>query len=79
MLLPHPLHELSPAALFILDTLRDNLVRAGYTLKDRDAAWKEFGELRTPYAGPINGLATFFAIPPLQWIGDRSEIGTKAH
>jgi len=33
LLLPHPLPELFPAALFILDTLRDDLARAGYTVE----------------------------------------------
>jgi hypothetical protein len=52
----------------------DRLVSAGYTLADRDEAWKKFAALRSTYAGHLNALAHFFRIPPLQWIGDRSSI-----
>jgi hypothetical protein len=52
----------------------DRLVSAGYTLTDRDEAWKKFSALRSTYAGHLNALAHFFRIPPLQWIGDRSSV-----
>lgn len=50
----------------------DRLARAGYTLRDRDAAWSHFSELRRAYAPNLNALAHFFRTPPLQWIGDRN-------
>jgi hypothetical protein len=52
----------------------DRLERAGWELHDRDEAWKRFSTLRSAYAPHLNTLARFFAIPPLQWIGDRSPI-----
>jgi hypothetical protein len=57
----------------------NQLVEAGYTLRDRDEAWKRFSDLRSNYAARLNALARFFEIPPLQWIGDRSSIGASAH
>jgi Ion channel len=57
----------------------DRLVAAGYSLRDRDEAWTRFSGLRSGYAGRLNVLAAFFAIPPLQWIGDRSIIMAGPH
>lgn len=56
----------------------DRLSAAGYELRDRDEAWGRFSNLRRSYAPPLNVLARFFEIPPLQWIGDRSII-VSAH
>ncbi|GAC1613792.1 MAG: hypothetical protein NVS9B1_22690 [Candidatus Dormibacteraceae bacterium] len=50
----------------------DRLAAAGYTLADPDLAWKKFSELRSKYAVPLNEMARWWAIPPAQWIGDRS-------
>jgi hypothetical protein len=47
---------------------------AGYRIADSDAAWDRFSSLRGAYAPQLDALARFFAIPPLQWIGDRSPI-----
>ncbi|HYL27065.1 MAG TPA: potassium channel family protein [Candidatus Nitrosotalea sp.] len=57
----------------------DRLAAAGYRLRDRDEAWSRFANLRSSYATHLNELARFFEIPPLQWIGDRSSIGTPHH
>lgn len=59
----------------------DRLERSGYTLHQRDQAWERFSTLRRAYAGPLNAMAHYFSIPPLQWIGDRSELPArmKAH
>lgn len=57
----------------------DRLETAGYTLSERDEAWSRFSNLRSTYASHLNVLAAFFAIPPLQWIGDRSEIKFSPH
>jgi len=56
----------------------DRLHDAGYTIKDREVAWERFATLRSTYAKHLNGLAAFFQIPPVQWIGDRSII-TSPH
>jgi hypothetical protein len=57
----------------------ERLSAAGYTMLDRDDAWTRFAGLRSGYASRLNALAAFFAIPPLQWIGDRSTIHVTPH
>ncbi len=57
----------------------ERLSAAGYAMLDRDDAWKRFAGLRSGYASRLNALAAFFAIPPLQWIGDRSTIHATPH
>lgn len=61
------------------DRACDRLESAGYTLRERDAAWKRFAELRSTYAGHLNAMAAFFEIPPLQWVGDRGTIKKAPH
>jgi hypothetical protein len=50
----------------------DRLLKAGYQIKDREAGWKRFVELRSNYADTLNSIAHWLVIPPAQWIGDRS-------
>jgi hypothetical protein len=50
----------------------DRLVKAGYRIRDREAGWKRFVELRSNYADTLNSIAQWLVIPPAQWIGDRS-------
>jgi hypothetical protein len=57
----------------------DRLAAAGYALRDRDEAWTRFAGLRSSYAARLNGMAAFFQIPPLQWIGDRSILAAAPH
>ncbi len=57
----------------------DRLVSAGYRVGDRDIAWGRFAALRSTYAAHLNAMAKQFLIPPLQWIGDRSELGHTPH
>jgi hypothetical protein len=57
----------------------DRLAAAGYAIRERDEAWTRFSNLRTSYAPHLSALASFFQIPPLQWIGDRSIIATSPH
>lgn len=47
---------------------------AGYRLRDGDGAWETFAALRANYAGDLNSMAWFWAVPPAQWIGDRSPL-----
>jgi hypothetical protein len=56
------------------DNACDRLTRAGFLLHDRDASWERFAAMRATYAPQIDGLAQFFQIPPLQWIGDRGPV-----
>jgi hypothetical protein len=53
---------------------RARLAQAGYALRDEAASWKDFCRLRSRYAEALNGIARFWAIPPAQWIGDRSTL-----
>jgi hypothetical protein len=48
------------------------LQRAGYRLREPDAAWKEFSTLRTRYAAWLNETTKYLGVPPAAWIGDRS-------
>jgi hypothetical protein len=57
----------------------DRLAAAGYALRERDEAWRRFSALRSRYAAPLNGLARFFEIPSLAWIGDRTMLGHSPH
>lgn len=35
----------------------DRLVKAGYRVRDAEAGWKQFAELRSKYASPLNQMA----------------------
>jgi hypothetical protein len=50
----------------------ERLQQAGYRIKDPEAGWTKFAELRSKYATTLNHMARLLAIPPAQWIGDRS-------
>lgn len=50
------------------------LETAGYRLRPRDESWQEFWILRSRYAAPLNSLALWLDIPPVQWVGDRAVI-----
>ncbi|HET9031172.1 MAG TPA: potassium channel family protein [Candidatus Aquilonibacter sp.] len=67
-------HDLVGITREEFDHACDRLAHAGYTLHERERAWKNFSLLRRAYAAPLNWLAHRFSIPPLQWIGDRSEV-----
>lgn len=45
---------------------------AGYQLREAQAAWAQFSELRSKYAGWLNQTTKGLGVPPAQWIGDRS-------
>jgi hypothetical protein len=53
---------------------RTRLVGAGFALRDEETSWNEFCRIRGRYAEALNGIARFWAIPPAQWIGDRSAV-----
>ena len=48
------------------------LRRAGYRLRDVDAAWDEFTSLRSIYLPWLERLTRVLALTPAPWIGDRS-------
>jgi hypothetical protein len=50
----------------------ERLKKAGYKIKDVDEGWQKFVAKRAKYAATINHMAQLLAIPPAQWIGDRS-------
>jgi hypothetical protein len=56
----------------------ERLVKAGYRVRDTEAGWKQFAELRSKYASPLNQMAHWLVIPPAEWIGDRSYIPHRA-
>lgn len=53
---------------------RARLERAGWRLRPETQSWEAFQRLRSEYAGRINALASYWATPPAQWIGDRSPL-----
>jgi len=56
----------------------ERLVKAGYHVRDTEAGWKQFAELRSKYASPLNQMAHWLVVPPAEWIGDRSYIPHRA-
>lgn len=58
-------------------TAYGHLRAAGIPLRDEETAWTEFAALRASYAAPLNAFASYFRIPPAQWIGDRSLLPTR--
>ena len=56
------------------DEARARLGGAGYGLRDAEESWRAFSETRATYAGRLNALAKNWAVPPAQWIGDRSYV-----
>lgn len=55
------------------------LERVGFQLRNPEEAWRAFAEMRSTYAGPVNEMARYFATPPAQWIGDRSNLPYHNH
>ncbi len=56
----------------------DRLIKSGYRVRDTEAGWKQFAELRSKYASPLNQMAHWLVVPPAEWIGDRSYIPHRA-
>lgn len=52
----------------------ERLEAAGYRVLPANAAWPRFAEIRAQYAADLNVMARYWAIPPTQWIGDRSSL-----
>jgi hypothetical protein len=56
----------------------ERLAKAGYRVRDTEAGWKQFAELRSKYASPLNQMAQWLVVPPAEWIGDRSYLPHRA-
>ena len=56
------------------ETARHRLAAAGWRLRDAEQSWAAFESLRGRYADDLNQMARFWAVPPAQWIGDRSAL-----
>ncbi|MBC5806398.1 MAG: hypothetical protein DLM53_11925 [Candidatus Eremiobacter antarcticus] len=56
------------------ESARQRLAAAGYALVNAQEGWATFQRLRVEYSGQLNAMATYWAIVPAQWIGDRSPI-----
>jgi hypothetical protein len=54
------------------EVARQRLLEAGLPVRETSDAWEKFVSLRGSYATPLNNMASFFRIPPAQWVGDRS-------
>jgi hypothetical protein len=54
------------------------LAARGVRMREAENAWKDFAALRGSYAFPLNGMATWWRIPPALWIGDRSILSKHA-
>jgi hypothetical protein len=54
------------------------LRNAGYTLRNVDAAWHEFSEIRRKYAPFLNRVSYRLRLPPAPWMGDRSYLPHRA-
>jgi hypothetical protein len=50
----------------------DRLKKAGYQIKE--GGWEKFRKLRSQYASVVNQVALLLAVPPAEWVGDRSYI-----
>jgi hypothetical protein len=46
------------------------LRKAGYRIKE--GGWEKFSTLRAKYGSVVNQLALLLAVPPAEWVGDRS-------
>ena len=56
------------------DAARAQLAAAGWRLREVERSWSDFQRIRGRYAGDLEGMARFWAVPPAQWIGDRSAL-----
>ena len=52
------------------DAACDRLADAGYTLVPRDKAWAHFEAARATYSTRLEAMASYWAAPAAQWLGD---------
>jgi hypothetical protein len=58
------------------DVLRD-MKEDGFSVRPVDEAFDRFTQKRATYAPHLDALAVLLAVPPAQWIGDRSYLGAR--
>src|SRR5258708_34233210 len=56
----------------------ERLMKAGYQVRDTEKGWKQFAELRSKYASPLNQRAHWLVVPPAEWTGRRSSTPPQA-
>jgi hypothetical protein len=61
------------------DAACDRLEEAGYTLEARDEAWLSFEAARATYAPRLETMATYWATPATQWLGDPVTLRQPLH
>jgi hypothetical protein len=61
------------------DAACDRLEEAGYTLEARDGAWQAFEAARATYAPRLEAMATYWATPATQWLGDPITLRQPLH
>ncbi len=57
----------------------DRLEQCGYVLAPRDAAWVALQTARATYSAPLVGMATYWATPAAQWLGDPVALHQPLH
>jgi hypothetical protein len=61
------------------DAACDRLEEAGYRLEAREVAWPAFRAARATYAARLESLATYWATPAAQWLGDPVALRSPLH
>jgi hypothetical protein len=61
------------------DAACDRLAEAGYSLEPRDPAWEAFEAARATYAPRLEAMATYWATPATQWLGDPVTLRQPLH
>jgi hypothetical protein len=57
----------------------DRLELAGYAIAPRDEAWPAFEAARATYSARLEGMASYWATPATQWLGDPMELRRPLH
>ncbi len=61
------------------DAACDRLEAAGYKLEPRDVAWPAFEAARATYAPRLEAMASYWATPATQWLGDQVALRVPLH
>lgn len=57
----------------------DRLELAGYTIAPRGEAWPKFEAARATYSARLEAMASYWAMPATQWLGDPLELRRPLH
>ena len=61
------------------DAACDRLEGSGYTLVARDLAWPAFEAARATYSSRLEAMASYWATPAAQWLGDPVTLRQPVH